>query len=81
MTMWAELQPGGVTRAREKLVLKKKLERAVNERNGKVLGSGFPPAGYSTAMRLVRGGDTGTDLMVTYQRPLGSAPPTLRGPI
>lgn len=24
--------------------------------------------------------DTGTDLMVTYQRPLDSAPPTLRGP-
>lgn len=24
--------------------------------------------------------DTGTDLMVTYQRPLSSAPPTLRGP-
>lgn len=32
------------------------------------------------AATLLWSRDTGTDLMVTYQRPLGSAPPTLRGP-
>lgn len=45
-----------------------------------MFGSGFSPRDCGAAMRLVRGSDTGTDLMVTYQRPLGSAPPTFAGP-
>lgn len=38
-------------------------------------------ASFQWAAALLWSCDTGTDLMVTYQRPLSSAPPTLWGPI
>lgn len=43
--------PRGFTR----VASKKRLERSINERTRKVLGSGFPPASCSAAMRLVQG--------------------------